>query len=266
MPMARTPVVFLPHGGGPWPWMAPRAFGPLDTLRAYLSGLPGLPEAPPRAILLVTAHWEAPRPTVSSGARPGMLYDYAGFPPHTYEITWPAPGDPALARRVQDLLAAAGFDPAEDPARGFDHGTFVPLAVAYPEAQIPTVQLSLIHGLDPDTHLAMGRALRPLRDEGVFVIGSGMSYHDMRGFGTARGAQDAERFDAWLQETVRRPFAERDEALRAWAHAPSARACHPREEHLMPLLVAAGAAGEDPGRVPFSDLVLGTRVSAVHFG
>jgi hypothetical protein len=158
----RQPVIYLPHGGGPWPWMQghPLTSG-TESLRAYLEALPrSMPEAP-RAILAVTAHWEATVPTVSSGARPGMYYDYSGFPAHTYEIVWPAPGHPGLATRTRELLAAGGFSTAEDPNRGYDHGTFVPLAVAWPGAEVPTVQLSLVRGLDPETHLRMGRALAP---------------------------------------------------------------------------------------------------------
>jgi aromatic ring-opening dioxygenase catalytic subunit (LigB family) len=265
----RMPAVYLPHGGGPWPWMDEgffRGLGDYEGLRAYLSTLANLPPAPPRAILAVTAHWEQPVATVSSAPAPGMLYDYSGFPPNTYQIRWPAPGDPALAARVRELLGAAGFQTAEDAARGYDHGTFVPLAVAYPEAAIPTVQLSLVAGLDPQTHLDLGRALAPLRDEGVFIVGSGMSFHNMRAFGTAAGAAAAEAFDAWLRATVSGDAAARDLALARWIDAPAARASHPREEHLLPLMVVAGAAGLDVGSVPFSENVLGTRVSAVHFG
>lgn len=265
----RLPTTYLPHGGGPWPWMDPRAFGgpgALDGLRRYLESLPAtLPEAP-RAILCVTAHWEEPRPTVSAAAAPGMLYDYYGFPPETYRIRWPAPGEPTVAALVHGLLAKAGFAPEVDTARGYDHGTFVPLAVAWPKAEVPTVQLSLVRGLDPALHLRLGRALAPLRDEGVYIVGSGMSYHNMQGFGSPEGGRVSEIFDAWMAESVVRPAAERDSALSRWAAAPSARAAHPREEHLLPLMVVAGAAGEDAGRVSWSGSVLGTRVSAVQFG
>lgn len=265
----RQPVVYLPHGGGPWPWMDARAFGGPDALtplRRYLEGLPAVPRSKPRAILMISAHWEERVPTVTTAARPPMLYDYSGFPAETYQISWPAPGEPALAARVRQLLGAAGFDTGEDASRGFDHGTFVPLAVAWPDADVPTVQLSLVKGLDPAHHVQLGRALAPLRDEGVFIVASGMSYHNMRGFGSAKGSEDSETFDAWLADAVRRPAAARDEALANWAKAPAGRDSHPREEHLIPLMVAAGAAGDDVGTVPFSDRVLGTRVSAVHFG
>ena len=267
--MKRQPAIYLPHGGGPWPWMDASAFGALgstEALSRYLGSLPGSLPEPPRAILMISAHWEEVVPTVSSSPRPPMLYDYYGFPPHTYQITWPAPGQPELAARVRALLGEAGLASAEDGARGFDHGTFVPLAVAWPRAEIPTVQLSLVKGLDPALHLAIGRAIAPLRDEGVLVVGSGMSYHNMRGFGTPQGQRDSETFDAWLRGAATGGKAARDVALSSWSLAPAGRAAHPREEHLLPLMVAAGAAGEDPGAVSFSERVLGTRVSAVRYG
>jgi len=258
------PTLFLPHGGGPWPWV-PDLMGPgaHEALRTHLQALPStLPR--PRAILCVTAHWEAAQPTVSRAAHPGMLYDYRGFPAHTYQVTWPAPGDPALADRVRVLLDTAGIDNAADDTRGFDHGTFVPLSVAWPEADIPVVQLSLVQGLDPVLHLAIGRALAPLRDEGVLLVGSGMSYHHMRGFGTAQGRRDAQVFDDWLAEAVTDPH-RRDDALVRWSSAPAGRASHPREEHLLPLMVVAGASVGHPASLPFRDKVLGVRVSTVRF-
>ena len=264
---ARLPAIYLPHGGGPWPWMKASMFGGPEawsSLRGYLERLPSV--ARPRAILSVTAHWEEAVPTVSTSAAPPMLYDYYGFPPETYTIQWPAPGEPALAARVRALLGAAGITSGEDPARGYDHGTFVPLAVAWPGADVPVVQLSLVRGLDPATHLAIGRALAPLRDEGVLIVGSGMSYHNMRGFGSGGALAASEAFDQWIGQTAGLPADARDAALSAWTSAPAARSCHPREEHLLPLMVVAGAAGQDVGAVPFRDKVLGVWVSAVHFG
>jgi aromatic ring-opening dioxygenase catalytic subunit (LigB family) len=237
----------------------------VEELAGYLRGLSALPPAPPRALLVVSAHWEEPVPTVMTAARPPMLYDYYGFPPDSYRITWPAPGEPALAARVRALLGAAGFATGEDAERGFDHGAFVPLKLTYPEADVPTVQLSLKRGLDPREHLAMGRALRPLRDEGVFIVGSGMSFHNMRAFGDPRAVGGAEAFDAWLGETAALEASARDERLAAWASAPSARQSHPREEHLLPLMVVAGAAGSDRGQTAFSGRMFGMRISAYHF-
>ena len=185
----RMPVVFLPHGGGPWPFVEMGLDqAEVDGLAAYTRSVARL--ASPKALLVVSAHWEARMPTLMTGEHPPLLFDYYGFPPASYQLTWPAPGDPALAAEVRRLLGDAGFDTAADAERGFDHGTFVPLKLAYADADIPTVQLSLIASLDPAEHLGLGRALSPLRDEGVLVIGSGMSFHNMRsvrvGAGTSR--------------------------------------------------------------------------------
>lgn len=265
--MPRQPAIYLPHGGGPWPWMAATDFPPgsYEALRAWLVELPGRLPEPPRAVLLITAHWEAGAPTVGSAAQPGMLYDYGGFPEHTYRVRWPAPGDPALAARVLDRLREAGLPGAEDPRRGYDHGTFVPMAVAWPEARVPTVQMSLVRGLDPATHLAIGRALAPLRDEGVLILGSGMSFHNLPAFFRGGAASLAGPFHAWLKQTIRRPREERDRLLTDWALAPGARLAHPREEHLLPLMVVAGAADEAPGEIDFDAPVLGAPVLAAWF-
>ena len=263
----RMPVVFLPHGGGPWPFVE-LGFGTkeeTDGLASYLRSVASLPAEKPSALLVISAHWEEAVPTVSTSARPPMLYDYYGFPPASYEIQWPAPGDPRLAARVRGLLADAGFATAEDPTRGYDHGTFVPLKLAYPDADVPTVQLSLQRGLDPAVHLAMGRALAPPRDEGVFIVGSGMTYHDLRNFGP-RALAVSEAFDAWLREAGTASPAERDRLLERWQEAPMARRAHPREEHLLPMMVIAGAAGADRGTVAYGGTFAGVRLSGYHFG
>lgn len=264
---ARLPVVYLPHGGGPWPFvnLGLGSQAERDALAAYLKGLRQLPPRPPRALLVVSAHWEEPVPTVMTGARPPLLFDYYGFPPESYELTWPAPGAPDVAARVQELLRQAGIESRGNAERGFDHGTFVPLKLTYPDAQVPTLQLSLKAGLDPSEHLALGRALAPLRDEGVFIIGSGMSYHNMRGFGPQGHAASA-AFDAWLRSAVTAEPSGRNELLRNWTQAPAARAAHPREEHLLPLMVIAGAAQGDRGRVAFHGTFLSTEISAHSFG
>jgi aromatic ring-opening dioxygenase catalytic subunit (LigB family) len=264
----RMPVVFVPHGGGPWPFVETGigSQAEQDDLAAYLRSVREAAPTPPAAILMVSAHWEEPVPTVTTSPRPPMLYDYSGFPPESYRITWPAPGDPALAARVRALLDAAGLASGEDPARGFDHGAFVPLKVAWPGADVPTVQLSLRAGLDPAEHLAIGRALAPLRDEGVLVIGSGMTFHNLRAFFRPGGAPAAATFDAWLREAATAEPAARDAALTRWEAAPAARAAHPREEHLLPLMVVAGAAGADRGRVAWRGTIAELALSAYHFG
>lgn len=261
----RQPAVYLPHGGGPWPFVDVGIGDPreLENLATYLRSLGTGPR--PRALLVISAHWEERLPTVSTAEAPPMLYDYYGFPAESYRIRWPAPGDPSLARRVRALLADAGLESAEDPTRGFDHGTFVPMKLAFPAAEVPTVQLSLVRGLDPDRHLAIGRAIAPLRDEGVLIVGSGMSYHNLRGFGPW-AAPVAETFDAWLRNACARPPREREERLGRWHEAPMARQAHPREEHLLPLMVVVGAAGDDMARLDFDGTLVGLRLSAFRFG
>ncbi len=263
----RMPVAFLPHGGGPWPFVdLGLDEADKEDLAGYLRSVRALPKAAPKALLVISAHWEEPVPTVTSAERPPILSDYYGFPPESYAITWPAPGHPELARRAQELLGAAGHATASDAKRGFDHGTFIPLKLTYPDADVPTVQLSLKRGLDPEEHLAIGRALAPLRDEGVFIVGSGMSYHDMRGFGDPRARAVSEAFDAWLRETAALDPRDRDRRLAEWTRAPAARGAHPREEHLLPLMVVAGAAGTDRGTTAYSGSMWGVRLSAYHFG
>lgn len=264
----RMPVVFFPHGGGPWPFveLGIGSKPELKELASYLDSVRTLPKTQPKALLVISAHWEEPVFTVMNGAQPPLLFDYYGFPPESYQLTWPAPGDPALAARVQELLSAAGFETAANPSRGFDHGTFVPLKLTYPEANVPVVQLSLRQGLDPAEHLAVGRALAPLRDEGVFIVGSGMTFHNLRAFGAPQSKPVSESFDAWLRETGTLPEDERNQRLTDWAEAPSAQLAHPREEHLLPMMVIAGAAGEDRGQVAYNGTIMGLRLSAYHFG
>jgi aromatic ring-opening dioxygenase catalytic subunit (LigB family) len=260
------PTVFLPHGAGPCFFME-WGRGPADTwdrTAAYLQGLiDSLPQRP-QAILVVSGHWEAPLFTVGSAERPQLIYDYSGFPEHTYRLGFGAPGSPALARRVRGLLGQAGIASAEDPEHGWDHGVFVPLKLVTPDADIPVVQLSLKADLDPQAHLAAGRALAPLRDEGVLIVGSGMSWHNMRGFSPAFTERSA-KFDEWLENAVT-DRANREAALAHWDAAPYGREAHPREEHLLPLMVAAGAAPGEPAVVAFRDTVMDVVVSAVEFG
>lgn len=261
------PAIYIPHGGGPWPFVD--GLGPKEAwapLEAYLRALVFSLSERPRALLVVSAHWEEANVTLMTHAHPPMLYDYVGFPRSTYTLEWPAPGAPDVARRARVLLESAGIGVREDPERGFDHGTFIPLMLSVPSADIPTLQVSLVNSLDPEAHLTLGRALAPLRDEGVLIIGSGNSYHNMAGFGRASAVLPSRQFDEWLGTTVVCEPRQRDARLVYWREAPSAEHCHPREEHLLPLHVVAGAARDDAGTVPFRGQVLGCAVSAVRFG
>ena len=248
---SRMPTYFVSHGGGPWPWMDDMR-STLVTLELSLVDMPRQIGRTPKAILMVTAHWEERAFTLGSNPAPGMVYDYGGFPAHTYSVVYPAPGAPALAQRVQGLLQDAGLPVALDPQRGYDHGTFVPLAVMYPEAQVPVLQMSLRTGLDPAEHMALGRALAPLRDEDVLIVGSGLSYHNLRNFGPG-GRAPSKAFDVWLQDAMVAAPESRARTLLDWATAPSARVAHPREEHLLPLMVAVGAAYEDAATCVYHD-------------
>lgn len=260
------PTCFIPHGGGPCFFM-PWTMGPPDTwkrMEAWLRGLLAtLPERP-RAILLVSAHWEAPAFTLGATERPGLIFDYYGFPAETYQLTFPAPGAPDLADKVEALLSGAGLAVERDETRGWDHGVFIPLKLVTPGADIPVLQLSLKAGLDPAEHLAAGAALKPLRDQGVLIVGSGMSWHNMQGFSPAFTERSIV-FDTWLSAQMTDPV-RRDDAIRQWEQAPLARLGHPREEHLAPLFVAAGAASGEPGHHALRDQVMDVAVSAFAFG
>src|SRR6201996_4612894 len=199
--MSTMPVLFVSHGGGPWPYVEGMRQMFAKTERG-LKALPGrLPEKP-KAVLMITGHWEAPAFTVSTGKEPPMVYDYGGFPEHTYRIQYPAHGSPALAARVKSLLSAADFPVREDPRRGFDHGTFVPLELMYPDADVRVVMLSMKSNYDPEEHIRVGQALSPLRNEGVLIMGSGMTYHNMSGFGRHGAADVAETFQSFLVSAI----------------------------------------------------------------
>jgi aromatic ring-opening dioxygenase catalytic subunit (LigB family) len=265
-PVPRLPSLFLPHGGGPcffMDWNPPETW---TRMAGFLIGLAATLPARPRAILVISAHWAEADFAVTANPTPQLIYDYYGFPEHTYRLTYPAPGAPELAARCVALLENAGLPAREDAQRGFDHGVFIPLKLVVPEAEIPVVALSLRRDLDPVAHLAAGVALAPLRDEGVLILGSGMSFHNMQGYGDPRFGPISDDFDAWLTEVVQQDgTAARDRALAAWAEAPGGLLSHPRgqEEHLIPLMVAAGAGGQ--GRCIFSDRVMETTLSAFRF-
>lgn len=204
--------------------------------------------ARPSAIIVVSAHWEAPRATVTSGENPDLIYDYGGFPPEAYEIQYPCPGHPVLAQAIVQQLQSAGIAASADDHRGFDHGLFVPLKVMYPEADIPCVQLSLIAGLDPAAHIELGRALQSLGDPSLLLIGTGFTFHNMRAFfapDTEQSRTANQAFESWLLDTCcSRDISEEEryQRLVQWESAPYARYCQPREEHLMPLHVCYGFA------------------------
>jgi aromatic ring-opening dioxygenase catalytic subunit (LigB family) len=249
-----------------WTW------GPADTWHAtqrFLECVSSTLPQPPRAIVVVSGHWEDAAFTAGAAPSPGLIFDYSGFPVHTYRLTWPAPGDPVLAARVAELLQKAGLPSAISPDRGYDHGVFVPLKVAFPLAYIPVVTLSLAApangAFDPAMHIAAGRALAPLRDEGVLIVGSGMSFHNLRAYFRPETVEAARAFDKWLTGAVASAAPQRDALLADWRSAPHAAFSHPREEHLVPLFVVAGAGGDAPGKRIFNDEPMGAAISAYRF-
>jgi 4,5-DOPA dioxygenase extradiol len=217
----------------------------------------------PDAIVVVSAHWEERAATLLGAPNPPMFYDYYGFPKEAYSITYPAPGHPALAERIVGLLEKNDIPARIDTRRGFDHGLFIPLKLMYPRADIPSIQLSLLRGLNSAAHIALGKALRELLSDNILVIGSGFSFHNLNAFfGQAAGAPDVanDAFQDWLIETCVGPMSqlEREQRLIEWEQAPSARYCHPREEHLLPLHVCLGMMGR-PAALAFDDQITGKR-------
>ena len=255
----KAQIVYFSHGGGPLPILGDPGH---QKMVDFMLQLPAQLHKPD-AILVISAHWEESAATLTGAQNPPMLYDYYGFPDKAYEITYPAPGSPALASRISEILSSAGIPNRIDPQRGYDHGLFIPLKLMYPGADIPCLQLSLLRGLNPARHIALGAALRQLSTENILVIGSGFSFHNVRAFSwqspdAPDPANDA--FQDWLIETCTAeiPQSEREQRLVAWEKAPSARYCHPREEHLLPLHVCLGMA-DQPARLVFDDYILGKR-------
>ena len=268
MSSARMPTIFIPHGGGPWPFVdLGGRFGEqeMHNLSQFLIQYPKTLSRKPKALLVISAHWEAPVATLATASAPEMLYDYYNFPEAAYQIQWPAPGCPELAPRVAELLHQAGFATDSDDQRGYDHGTFVPLKVMYPEADIPVLQLSMLRNLNASQHIAMGKALQPLRDEGILIIGSGMSFHNLRRLRQHDTPDLSKPFDDWLKEIVTLKPECRERKLADWISGPNARQSHPREEHLLPLMVVTGAAGSNCGRVVFNGLFGNAWVSGVEY-
>lgn len=261
-------VLYLSHGGGPLPLLGDEGHREMvDNLKSISRTI-----EKPSAIVVISAHWEEQKPTITSGASPSLIYDYYGFPEESYDITYPAAGEPELASQVYFNLKEHGFDAQLDEQRGFDHGLFVPLKIMYPAADIPCIQISLLSSLDPMQHIQMGKALGKLstgelRDRGMLIIGSGFSFHNMRAFfspSTPESHQKNLSFESWLIETCSNRNIdenERTQRLANWEQAPFARYCHPREEHLLPLHVCYGVTGRACSQV-FELNIIGKKASA----
>jgi len=257
-------AVFLSHGGGPLPLLGDAGHEELiQCLKEITTRI-----QKPAGIVLISAHWEAPVFTITGQAQPDLLYDYYGFPDEAYSLTYPALGSPKLATQIKSLLTEQHIEASIETNRGFDHGMFVPLSLMYPEADVPCVQLSLNAELNPEEHIKVGKALQSLHDENVLIIGSGFTFHNMRAFFGKAGPEVFEantQFEAWLKQTTVGEFAEessRASALSQWDHAPGAKLCHPREEHLLPLHVCYGAA-QSPAREYFSFQIMGIQAGCI---
>jgi len=258
-PENKAQIVYFSHGGGPLPILGDASH---KAMVDFMLQLPSQLRKPD-AILVISAHWEESAATLIGAQNPAMFYDYYGFPDEAYEITYPAPGSPELANRIAGLLIKNNMPARIDPSRGYDHGLFIPLKLMYPQADITSLQLSLLRSLNPAAHIALGKALRGLMQENILVIGSGFSFHNLRAFswqgiGAPDPANDA--FQNWLIEMCTGPITqpEREQRLIEWEKAPSARYCHPREEHLLPLHVCLGMA-DKPAKLIFNDQILGKR-------
>lgn len=239
-------IAYISHGGGPLPLLNDPEHKEMRETLEFLASKIGHP----KAIVLISAHWEQKLPTITSGEHPSLIYDYSGFPKAAYEIEYPCQGMPQLAHSVKAALTKAGIPSKLDESRGLDHGVYVPLKIMYPEANVPVVQLSLVNSLDAVQHLEIGKALRNIQWDDLLIIGSGFSFHNMSAF-FARNSDAMENrnlaFEEWLRLTIsNRELSEmeRFNKLSEWQSAPYARFCHPREEHLLPLHVCYGLAGE----------------------
>ena len=260
------PTYFISHGGGPWPWV-PKMREMFANLETSLNDMVAEWDTPPKAILMVSGHWEGAQVEVMATQRPPMIYDYSNFPKETYEVVYPAKGAPEFARRALELLVDAGFDAKLNLEQGYDHGVFVPMHVMYPKADIPLFQVSILSSYDPKEHFALGRALSALRKEGVMIIGSGLSYHNLQRLGP-EAAEPSAAFDAWLNDVMQMLPQDRTAQLEAWENAPSARICHPEEDHLVPLFVALGAAEDEPAATVYHepDMMGSIAASGFRFG
>ncbi|ESZ98714.1 hypothetical protein SBOR_0952 [Sclerotinia borealis F-4128] len=273
IPNSLAPVVAVCHGGGPMPIINDP--GHAELIKSMSTRVPEIlgissnsssTSPPPKAIVLVTAHWAETRPHISSAQHHDLLYDYSGFPPETYKLKYSAPGSPEVAKEIFELLDGAGFDPVLDEKRGWDHGVFVPLLLISPAAQIPVIQVSVLQSNSPAQHYAMGQALAPLRSRGIAIIGSGMpTFHNLRLMFSGLGNTPAyvARNKEWsnrLTETLKISDAEeRGKRLENWRDWIGAEDAHPQrgQEHFLPLIVCAGAGGNKPVK-GWEDEVMGS--------
>ena len=240
----KFPTVFINHGGGPLPLLG-RQPALVENMKEVVAKY--LPKEPPKAIVVLSAHWESDPIRITSSKQPSMYYDYGGFPPETYEYQYPAPGSPDLAHRIQQLLGDNGLKSQLDEKRGYDHGVFIPLMIMYPEANIPVVCVSLHQSLDAELNMKIGSSLEPLREDDILIMGSGYSFHNMGAFfnSSEKTVKASVDFNEWLKTVIMGGSSSSTylEQLQNWKLAPGGTMSHPREEHLLPLLIVAAAGG-----------------------
>lgn len=263
---ARQPLYFLSHGGGPWPFMQGTFRSAFSTLEHALQAIPSALPQPPEAILVISGHWEESEFTVSTAARPGMLYDYAGFPEETYRVEYPAPGHPQIAEHIAQWLEGGGWTIRRDDKRGYDHGTFCMMQAMYPKADIPIVQLSMKRNLDPEAHFAIGQRLQALRDQNILILGSGQSFHNL----AVQGMPYLKKYSLDCDATLRRALSERQvqrrkERLIEWMQSDYGHFAHPRIDHLMPLFVILGAANDLAAQLVYGNFVMDVATTNVCF-
>lgn len=264
--MTRQPTYYIPHGGGPCFFMDD-PYHLWTHTGNFLHHFPRLLTKPPKAILMISSHWESDPVSINHQSHPALYYDYYDFPEPTYHLDYPASGDPILAERIKQLLSVRKIHARLEANRGWDHGVFIPLKLMFPKADFPVVELSLHSGLDPSHHLQIGKALSTLRDENILILGSGMSYHNLPALFSGTEQDKAMAFNQWLITTVTDPMpSKRNQRLACWTQAPGAISSHPRPEHLLPLLVVAGAADTDQGHCIFKGRILNKPINAFQFG
>ena len=256
-------IVYFSHGGGPLPILNDPGHA---AMVSFMKRLPSLLETP-EMIIVLSAHWEEKTTTTIGGETPGMIYDYYGFPEESYKIKYPAKGNPALAKAIQNKLNMMGIESRVDELKEYDHGMYIPLLLMYPEANIPVIQISLLNNLNANDHIKIGNALRSFDFKNTLIIGSGFSFHNMYEFrfdNVNIADPKNDKFQDWLIDTCtneKYSQEEREEKLANWEEAPNARYCHPREEHLLPLHVCVGIA-DSPGEKIFDDFIAGKRAVA----
>ncbi|AYN87361.1 DODA-type extradiol aromatic ring-opening family dioxygenase [Commensalibacter melissae] len=262
----RQPVCYLPHGGGPCFFMDD-PYNIWTNMGDFLHKFPKTLPKKPDAIVVIAAHWESDPIKIHHHPNPSLYYDYYDFPEHTYQLQYPASGYPLLAEQIHTLLTEQHIQSEFEEKRGWDHSVFIPLKVMFPDADIPIVEISLHNNLDPAYHFNIGRALYPLRNKNILIMGSGMSYHNLPFLFSGQGTREAYAFDNWLTDVISLPACDdRDRLLIEWEKTADAHSAHPRTEHLLPLMAVSGAARQDHGKCIFKDIILHKPISAYQFG